>query len=73
MTTMSLPPTYGLMSPLASVLTSSFGIPNGASLIAADPIVEPADPPIAKTPSRSPFTAISAARLAAPSAALATA
>ena len=43
-------PTYGCTCPLASVLTISFGTPNGSARIAAVPMVVPAEPPRPSTP-----------------------
>ena len=52
---MSLPPTNGRVWPLASVLTITFGTPNGRARIAAVPMTVPAEPPrprIAVDPAR---------------------
>ena len=51
---MSLSPTHGRTWPEASVLTISFGTPIGRARMAAVPMVVPAEPPRASTPSTLP-------------------
>ena len=70
---MSLSPTNCRTMPEASVLTMTFGTPSGRTLIAAVPMVVPAEPPSARTPDNSPRANASRASRAAPSAALVTA
>src|SRR4051794_9837856 len=50
----STAPTYGLVSPEASVETSSFGTPTGSACIAPAAIDEPPEPPSARIPSSRP-------------------
>jgi hypothetical protein len=47
---MSLIPTYGRVSPEASVETMTFGKPTGNARMADVPMVVPAEPPIEMTP-----------------------
>src|SRR3954470_17586599 len=46
----SVAPTYGRVSPDATVETMSFGTPTGSSRIAAAAIEDPPEPPTAATP-----------------------
>ncbi len=46
----SATPTYGRVSPEATVDTSSFGTPTGKLFMAAAAMAEPPDPPRASTP-----------------------
>ncbi len=50
----STAPTYGRVSPEATVETSSFGTPTGSARIARAAIDEPPEPPSARMPSRRP-------------------
>ena len=50
----STAPTYGRVSPDATVETSSFGTPTGSARIAWAAIDEPPEPPSARIPSRRP-------------------
>ena len=70
---MSLSPTHCRTSPEASVLTMTLGTPIGNARIAAVPIVVPADPPSAITPSISPRSKAAKTIAVAPAAACVTA
>ena len=50
----STAPTYGRVSPDATVETSSFGTPTGSARIARAAIHEPPEPPSARMPSSRP-------------------
>ena len=50
----STAPTYGRVSPEATVETSSFGTPTGSARIARAAIDEPPEPPSARIPSSRP-------------------
>ena len=50
----STAPTYGRVSPDATVETSSFGTPTGSARIARAAIDEPPEPPSARMPSSRP-------------------
>ena len=50
----STAPTYGRVSPEATVDTNSFGTPTGSDCIAVAAIAVPPEPPIARIPSKRP-------------------
>src|SRR5262249_1519581 len=63
---MSLLPTYGRVSPEATVETNTFGTPKGRARIALDAITVPAVPPNPMTPSSRPLACSCATTTAAP-------
>jgi hypothetical protein len=63
---MSTAPTYGRVSPDASVETISFGTPTGRARMAVVTIDDPPDPPRPSTPSRRPSACRRRSNAAAP-------